>query len=380
MTGAELIWWDNTQGDNVTESVDCIVIGAGVVGLAIARTLAQSGREVLVLEAGNAVGTGVSSRSSEVIHGGMYYPQNSLRARLCVQGNVLLRQFAAASGVDFKMVGKLIVATDEDEIPALDAILAKGQANGVVNLVAIPGVEARQWEPDLKCVKALWSPDTGVIDSHGYMMALLAEIEASHGQVVLNAPVLGGQPVDGGFKVEVGGAEAVTLLARTVVLSAGLSSPKLGRAFGLKSVPQDYLCKGNYFTVLGKMPFSRLVYPVPMRDGLGVHYTLDLHGRGRFGPDVEWIETEDYQVDAARSADFQRAISHYWPGVAGRELAPAYAGIRPKIYAPHQNAADFMIHGPQQHGALGLIALYGIESPGLTSSLALAEMVRGMLS
>ena len=364
----------------MTEQVDSIVIGAGVVGLAVARELALAGRDVLVLEAQNAIGLGVSSRSSEVIHGGMYYPPGSLRAKLCVPGNRLIRQFAADHHVDFQMVGKLIVATCDEEAASLDAILAKGHANGVTGLTMISGQQALDMEPDLKCVKALWSPDTGIIDSHGLMLALQGEIEALGGQVVLNAPVNGGHAVDGGFVLQVGGADPMTLQAAQVVLATGLSAPRLGQALGLARAPQGYLCKGNYFSLVGKTPFRHLVYPVPMRDGLGVHFTMDLQGRGRFGPDVEWIESEEYQVTESRAAVFLDAVTRYWPGALGRELAPAYAGVRPKIYASHEAPADFWVHGQQDHGVPGVVALYGIESPGLTSSLALAQMVRGLLS
>ena len=364
----------------MTEQVECVVIGAGVVGLAVARALGQAGREVMVLEAQNAIGTGISSRSSEVIHGGMYYPQDSWRARLCVPGNQMLRDFAAAHNVDFRMTGKLIVAAEDAEIPALEAIAARGAANHVPGLTMLTGAQACAMEPALRCVRALWSPHTGIIDSHGLMLALQGQVEHLGGQVVLNAPVVGGQAQGDGFVLEVGGAEPMRLRARRVVLAAGVSAPRLGRVLGLRAVPQDYLCKGNYFTLAGKMPFRHLVYPVPLRDGLGVHYTLDLQGRGRFGPDVEWIETPDYQVDAARAPAFLGAVIRYWPDAAGRELVPAYAGIRPKIYAPDQPAADFLIQGERQHGALGVVALYGIESPGLTSSLALARVVTEMLS
>ena len=364
----------------MTEQVDSIVIGAGVVGLAAARELAMAGRDVLVLEAQNAIGLGVSSRSSEVIHGGMYYPPGSLRAKLCVPGNRLLRQFATDHHVDFHMVGKMIVATCDEEVAALDGILAKGQANGVTGLTFISGQQALEMEPDLKCVKALWSPDTGIIDSHGLMLALQGEIEALGGQVVLNAPVTGGHAVDGGFMVQVGGADPMTVQASRLVLAAGLSAPRLGQVLGLPKAPQGYLCKGNYFSLVGKTPFRHLVYPVPMRDGLGVHFTMDLQGRGRFGPDVEWIEAEDYHVTETRAAAFLDAVTRYWPGAQGRELAPAYAGVRPKIYAPHEPPADFLVQGPRDHGVPGVVALYGIESPGLTSSLALAQMVRELLS
>jgi len=360
------------------ERIDCAVIGAGVVGLAVARTLALAGREVMVLEAGGAIGGGISSRNSEVIHAGMYYPAGSLKARLCVRGNRLLRDFAADHGVSFSMCGKLIVATDGTEEAKLADILAKGQANGVTGLTAIPAAQAHEMEPNLACKAALFSADTGIVDVHGLMLALQGVVEAQGGMVALHSPVVGGEVRDDGVVLRVGGAEPMTVVARTVVVAAGLHSCPVARSLGLANVPRDYLCKGNYFTLTGKMPFSRLVYPVPVAAGLGVHYTLDLAGRGRFGPDVEWIEAEDYAVDPRRGDQFYAAIRRYWPGLADGALEPGYAGIRPKISGPAESAADFTVHGPAQHGGSGVVALYGIESPGLTSSLALAELVKEM--
>ncbi|MBI2241276.1 MAG: NAD(P)/FAD-dependent oxidoreductase [Magnetospirillum gryphiswaldense] len=362
------------------ERIDCAVIGAGVVGLAVARALALAGREVLVLESGAAIGGGVSSRNSEVIHAGMYYPAGSLKARLCVRGNRLLRDFAADHGVSFSMCGKLIVATDDAERAKLADILAKGQINGVSGLSAIPAAQAREMEPDLSCTAALFSADTGIIDVHGLMLALQGVVEAHGGMVALHAPVLGGKVQDDGVLLKVGGAEPMTLSAKNVVVAAGLHCCPVARSLGLANVPRDYLCKGNYFTLTGKMPFSRLVYPVPVAAGLGVHYTLDMAGRGRFGPDVEWVGAEDYAVDPRRGDQFYAAIRRYWPGLADGALEPGYAGIRPKISGPTENAADFVVHGPAQHGGSGVVALYGIESPGLTSSLALAEMVKEMVA
>jgi L-2-hydroxyglutarate oxidase LhgO len=361
------------------ERVDAVVIGAGVVGLAIGRALALAGREVLILEAEGAIGTGISSRNSEVIHAGMYYPKDSIRARLCVQGNRMLRDFAAEHGVEFKMVGKLIVATDETEAKALEAILGKGRDNGVAGLRAISASEAMEMEPALHCTHALFSPDTGIIDTHGLMLALLGEAEAHGANLALKSPVLEGRPTDDGMLLAVGGSDPMTLSAKTVVLSAGLHAPRLGRALNLSHVPTGHLCRGNYFTLTGRTPFSHLVYPVPVAAGLGVHFTLDLGGRGRFGPDVEWLEHEDYVVDPARGDSFYAAIRRYWPDLTDGALEPAYAGIRPKITAPGAPAADFLIQGPKQCGAAGVVALYGIESPGLTSSLAIAHHVVGEL-
>ncbi len=361
------------------ERVDCVVIGAGVVGLAIARHLALAGREVVVLEAEGAMGTGISSRNSEVLHAGMYYPKDSLKARLCVAGNTLLRDFAATRGVTLKMVGKLIVATDDAEAAALDGILSKGRANGVAELTAIPAAEARALEPELNCVKALWSPSTGIIDTHALMLALLGEAESRGAALALRAPVIGGRPTGDGILIQVGGAEPMTLLARSVVVSTGLNAPSVAASLGLAGVPPAYLCKGSYFGLTGKTPFSRLVYPVPVAAGLGVHFTLDLGGRGRFGPDTEWVEHEDYVVDPRRGESFYAAIRRYWPGLKDGALEPAYAGIRPKVQAPDQPARDFLIHGPAETGLPGVVALYGIESPGLTSCLTIARHVGELL-
>jgi L-2-hydroxyglutarate oxidase LhgO len=363
----------------MAERIDCAVIGAGVVGLAVARALALSGREVVVLEAEGAIGTGISSRNSEVIHAGMYYPKDSLRARLCVRGNKLLRAYCAKRGVEHRMVGKLIVATDDAEAAQLAAILDKGRANGVDGLRAIPVEQAREMEPQLNCTAALWSPDTGIVDTHGLMLSLRGEIEDRGGAIAFHAPVVGGRATGEGMELQVGGAEPMTLAAKSVVLAAGLDAPAIGRLLGLAGVPQDHLCKGNYFTLTGRMPFQRLVYPVPVAAGLGVHYTLDLGGRGRFGPDTQWVTERDYTVDARRGDGFYAAIRRYWPGLPDGALEPAYAGIRPKISAEGEPQRDFLVQGPQDSGAAGVVALYGIESPGLTSSLALAELVAEML-
>lgn len=366
--------------ESSAERVDCVVIGAGVVGLAVARALAHAGREVIILEAEGAIGTGISSRNSEVIHAGMYYPAGSLKARLCVAGNRMLRDYAASRGVPHKMAGKLIVATDQAEAAQLDGILARGRANGVEGLAPVSAAHAREMEPDLACVAALWSPATGIVDTHGLMLSLLGEAEERGAALAVKSPVVAGRPTDRGMRLSVGGAEPTTLLARQVVLAAGLAAPRLGAALGLANVPPAYLCKGNYFTLVGRTPFSRLVYPVPVAAGLGVHFTLDLGGRGRFGPDVEWLTDEDYRVDPRRGDSFYAAIRRYWPGLADGALEPAYAGIRPKISAEGQPAADFLIHGPAETGQPGVAALYGIESPGLTSSLAIAKLVGELLA
>lgn len=367
---------DNSLTAGAVDRIDCVVIGAGVVGLAAARALALAGRDVVVLEAEGAIGTGISSRNSEVIHAGMYYPHGSLKARLCVEGNRLLREFAVLHGVPIRMVGKLIVATDAEEEGALEGILARGRANGVEGLAPIPAAEAMAMEPQLSCTAALHSPSTGIIDTHALMLALQGEAEENGAVVAFRSPVVGGRPTGDGIVIEVGGATPSRFLARTVVIAAGLTACAVARSLGMPAVPADYLCKGNYFTLTGRMPFQRLVYPVPVSAGLGVHYTLDLAGRGRFGPDVEWIEREDYVVDPARAGSFYGAIRRYWPGLPDGALEPAYAGIRPKIQGPGDPAKDFEIQGPKDHGVPGVVALYGIESPGLTSSLAIGNLVR----
>ncbi|MDE2163069.1 MAG: NAD(P)/FAD-dependent oxidoreductase [Alphaproteobacteria bacterium] len=363
----------------MTEQVDCVVIGAGVVGLAVARALALVGREVIVLERAGAIGTGVSSRNSEVIHAGMYYPQHSLKAQFCVAGNRMLREYAASHGVPFKMVGKLIVATTADEEKALESILEKGRANDVIGLHAISGSDAKAMEPALSCRSALLSSNTGIIDTHAYMLSLQGEAEANGAVIAFGAPIIAGQVRGDGVEIVVGDMDGTRLLAKTVVISASLAAPDVARSLGLANVPKSYLCKGNYFALTGKMPFERLVYPVPVSAGLGVHYTVDLAGRGRFGPDVEWVERESYDVDIGRAESFYAAIRRYWPELPDGALAPAFAGIRPKIQAPGEPARDFVVAGPENHGAPGVVALFGIESPGLTSSLALADYVKDLV-
>jgi len=365
----------------MTETVECAVIGAGVVGLAIARTLARSGHEVVILEAASAIGTGVSSRNSEVIHAGMYYAAGSLKAKLCVKGNQLLRDYLPAHGVPHNFTGKLIVATTEEEEAQLQVILEKGRINGVDGLTLISGAEAMALEPELSCRAALLSPHTGILDTHGYMLSLLGEAEDHGAMLALNSPVQSGETGPEGVTLTTGGLEPMTLKAKQVVIASGLGAQTLGHAIaGLKAVPPFHLCKGNYFLLSGRQPFKRLVYPTPVQAGLGVHYTLDLGGQGRFGPDVEWITAEDYEVNLKRGEVFYDAIRRYWPGLAEGALRPGYAGIRPKIQGPNEAAVDFVIQGEAEHGQPGLVALYGIESPGLTSSLAIAEHVAEMLS
>ncbi|GCL66089.1 NAD(P)/FAD-dependent oxidoreductase [Pseudaquabacterium pictum] len=361
------------------EDVDAVVIGAGVVGLAVARALAQAGREVLILEAENAFGTGTSSRNSEVMHAGIYYPTGSLRARLCVRGKQLLYDFCASHGVAHQRCGKLIVAATADELPALDRLLATAHANGVPDLQRLGAAEAQALEPALHCVGALLSPSTGIIDSHGLMLALLGDAEAAGAVLALCAPVQAGRCTPQGIELDVGGEEPMQLRARTVVNSASLQAPALARQFkGLDAahIPHDHLAKGCYFTLPGRAPFSRLVYPAPGQSShLGVHLTLDLGGQARFGPSFEWVDAIDYTVDAAGADHFYAEVRRYWPGLPDCVLQPGYAGIRPKISGPGEPAADFRIDGPAVHGVPGLVNLFGIESPGLTSSLAIADLV-----
>lgn len=360
------------------ESVDCIVIGAGVVGLAVARALALSGREVIVLEAAEAIGTETSSRNSEVIHAGIYYPADSFMARFCVAGRRMLYAFCRERGVPFNNCGKLIVATSAEEDGRLAGIKARAEANGVEGMRVLSRKEALAMEPALHCTSALYSPVTGVLDSHAFMLALQGEAENAGAACVFFSPVAGGRVRNRGIEVDVGGSDPISLRTRLLVNAAGLHAPDVAaRIEGMPSdrVPTAYYAKGNYFTLLGRSPFSRLIYPVPVPGGLGVHLTIDLGGQARFGPDVEWIKAIDYTVDPARAEKFYAAVRRYWPDLPDGFIQPGYAGIRPKIVPPSVAAQDFVIQGPRTHGIAGLINLFGIESPGLTASLALADFV-----
>jgi len=360
------------------ERVDCVVIGAGVVGLAVARALALAGREVVILETANALGTETSSRNSEVIHAGIYYPPGSAKARLCVEGKALLYEYCAQRGIGHRRCGKLIVATAAEQVASLHKIQAQAAANGVGDLRLLTEGEAKAMEPALRCVAALHSPSTGIIDSHGLMLAYLGEAEDHGAMLALHSPVTGGAIGGEGIALEVGGAEPMQIAARTVVNSAGLLAQRTAaslRGFPQHMVPLCYYAKGNYFSLAARSPFSHLIYPVPEAAGLGVHLTLDLAGQARFGPDVEWITEIDYDVDLRRADGFYQAIRDYWPGLKDGQLTPGYAGVRPKLGGPNQPASDFLIQGPQQHGVAGLVNLFGIESPGLTASLALATQV-----
>lgn len=364
------------------ERVDCIVIGAGVVGLAVARALAQRGLETVVLESERAPGTVTSSRNSEVVHAGIYYPAGSLKAALCVRGRQLLYEYCAARGIAHRRCGKFIVATAAAQADALERLLAAGRANGVTALEMMPAATARAAEPALQCVAALHSADTGIVGSHAFMLALQGDCEAAGGAVALGSPVLRGEVAGDGILLEVGGAQPMAVKAGVVVNCAGLQAQRVAAALaGLDpaTVPPLHLAKGNYYSLAGRSPFSRLIYPVPEPGGLGVHLTLDLGGQARFGPDVEWLERIDYTVDPRRADGFYAAIRRYWPGLPDGALQPAYAGIRPKLSGPGEAAADFLIQGEAEHGVRGLVNLFGIESPGLTAALAIAEVVAAKL-
>jgi L-2-hydroxyglutarate oxidase LhgO len=360
-----------------------LVVGAGVVGLAMARAAALKGHEVIVAEVTRGIGNGVSSRNSEVIHGGMYYPTGSLRAYHCPRGRRMLYEFCASHGVPHRKCGKLIVATEEAEISKMEAILKQGHANGIENFELIDGAAARAMEPALHCVAALRSPETGIIDSHQFMTALRGDLEDRGGVIAFNTRIDRIVRNQSGWMVHFSGGESGELSVDAVINSAGLGAQPLARRtepYPQERVPRLVLARGNYFGYAGRPVFSRLIYPAPRIDGgLGTHVTLDLAGRMRFGPDVEWIDEENYDVNPARAQSFYASIRRYWPALPDNSLQPDYAGIRPKLTGPGEPAADFMIEGPGQHGLPGLIHLFGIESPGLTSALSLADEVTGYL-
>lgn len=364
------------------DEFDFAVIGAGVVGLAVARALALQGREVIVLESEGGIGTGTSSRNSEVIHAGIYYPKDSLKARLCVEGKQLLYAYAAERGVPHRRCGKLIVATSQAQVAQLDAIHAKAKANGVDDMVLLTRGQARAMEPQLECLAALHSPSTGIVDSHALMLSLQGDLENAGGVVALKSGIARAECTAEGIVLT--GLDGTALRCRSVVNAAGIAAPDLARRFeGLPAaaIPKAHYAKGNYFTLAGRAPFSRLIYPVPEAAGLGVHLTLDLGGQAKFGPDVEWVASpDDLVVDPARGDGFYAEVRKYWPALQDGALVPGYAGIRPKISGPGEPAADFVIQGPADHGVPGLVNLFGIESPGLTSSLAIASRVADLLA
>jgi len=368
------------------DHIDCVVAGAGVVGLAIARELSLRGLETLVIESASAIGTETSARNSEVIHAGIYYSPGSLKAELCVSGKKMLYRFAEERGISYRRCGKLIVATGHEQEAVLRSIADRASACGVKDLSFLSAGQAHTLEPALLCVSALHSPSTGIIDSHGYMLALQGDIEKTGSGIALNTKVASVHVERDGFVVETvdrESGETFPLLARNVINSAGLWATELAASIdGIdrRFVPEIRYAKGNYFAASGKAPFSRLIYPVPEPGGLGVHLTLDLAGTVRFGPDVEWIDHIDYTVDPRRADHFYHEIRKYWPGLRDHALAPAYSGIRPKLYRDGEAVADFAIEGPETHGIPGLVNLFGIESPGLTASLAIAEHVASTLA
>lgn len=368
----------------MTTDIDCIVIGAGVVGLAVARALALQGREVLIAEATEAIGTGTSSRNSEVIHAGIYYPAGSLKAQLCVRGKHMLYDYCTARNIPHQRLGKLIVATTENEALLLDGIAERARLNGIDDMRKLNSEQATALEPALHCTAALLSPSTGIVDSHALMLSYQGDAENAGAQSVFFTPMLSARVrPEGGFDVEFGGDEAMSLSCNVLINASGIHAPTLARRIeGLPSasIPTEYMCKGSYFTLGSRAPFSRLIYPVPQHAGLGVHLTLDMGGQAKFGPDTEWITTEDYTLDATRSEVFYDAVRTYWPALPDGALTPGYTGIRPKVSGPHEPAADFVIAGSAVHGVAGLVNLFGIESPGLTASLAIADETLARLS
>lgn len=364
------------------DKVDAIVVGAGVVGLAVARALAQAGHETLVLEAGPAIGQGVSSRNSEVIHAGLYYTPGSLKARLCVRGKELLYQLCASHGVDHRRCGKLTVANSEDEVRALRGLQDRAAANGVP-VEWLEAAQAVAMEPALRCIAALHSPSTGIVDSHGFMLALQGDLERAGGMVAFASPLQSAVLGHAGEPHIARLADGSELAAPVLVNASSLHACALARRFdGLDArfIPREWFAKGNYYALSGKAPFTRLIYPAPADAHLGTHLTLDLGGQAKFGPDIEWLDVAtpeqiDYSVDPRRADGFYAEVRRYWPGLPDGALAPSYSGVRPKIHGPHEKAPDFRIDGPALHGVAGLVNLFGIESPGLTSSLAIAEYV-----
>jgi L-2-hydroxyglutarate oxidase LhgO len=360
---------------------DVAVIGGGAVGLATAYALVRRGLSAVVLEKEAAVGQGISSRNSEVVHGGLYYPTGSLKARLCVDGRRRLYAFLEAHKVAFDRCGKLVVAPSQEDIPRIEAVLTQALANGVEGIERVTGTEARRLEPALSAVAAVISPQSGVFDSHGYMLALVGEIEAAGGAVVTRTPFLKAQPLPGGgWRVFAGGDEPAEFACGRLAIAAGLGAQGAAAAiegYPVQLIPRLHYGKGVYFRLAGPSPFRRLIYPPPIPGSLGTHYRRDLGGQAHFGPDLEYVEAPDYDVDPARAASFYSDIRRYWPGLTDGALEPDYAGVRPKLHGPGEPQPDFRIDGPEAHGLKDLIALFGIESPGLTSSLAIGEEVAG---
>ncbi|MFM2399766.1 MAG: hypothetical protein RL341_1923 [Pseudomonadota bacterium] len=366
------------------DHIDSIVIGAGVVGLAVARALALRGHEVIVLEQASAIGTGVSSRNSEVIHAGIYYAPGSLKAALCVRGKQMLYEYCAQRNIAFKRCGKLIVSTRHEDDAKLHALMQRASANGVADLQLLSPDQARKLEPQLHCTAALLSPSSGIVDSHGLMLSLLGDAQNAGALLALKSSFDGARFQDERWRVQTGGDAPFELTASWLINCAGLSAQAVAQrmeGFDPAHIPKPYWAKGHYFSLSGRAPFSRLIYPVPADGGLGVHLTLDLGGQAKFGPDVEWLQTTsstdalDYTVDPQRAASFYQEARQYWPALPGGALLPAYSGVRPKLSGPGEEAADFRILGPREHDAPGVMQLFGIESPGLTGALALADLV-----
>lgn len=364
------------------EKIDCAVIGAGVVGLAIARRLALAGREVVVLEAESSIGNHTSSRNSEVIHAGIYYPSGSLRARMCVAGKLALYRYCAERRINHRRITKVIVATADDEIPTLKNYQDQAHRNGVDDLRWLTRDEVNALEPNVRAVAGVLSPSTGIIDSHGLMLAYQGDAENCGACVAFESPVLRGNVSAEGTVLQVGGRDPMPISTNIVVNAAGLMAPAVARSIAgvpAHTIPGQYFCKGHYYVLVGKAPFERLIYPVGSGLWHGVHVTLDLGGQVKFGPDIHWQDDTDYSFDESRAASFYAAIRHYYPALKDGDLQPGYTGIRPKITAKGEPAADFMIQGPRDHGRPGIVNLYGIESPGLTSSMAIADHVATLL-
>ncbi|HXQ10191.1 MAG TPA: NAD(P)/FAD-dependent oxidoreductase [Caulobacteraceae bacterium] len=370
-------------GGSIPFDFDVVVVGAGAVGLACAYAVAVKGRSVVVLEQADGIGQGVSSRNSEVIHAGLYYPTGSLKARVCVEGRRRLYPFLQAHGVAHVRCGKLVVASEPDQVAHVEAIFAQAKENGVEGVALISAAEANALEPELRVVMALASPQTGILDSHGYMLALQGEIEDRGGAVVVATPFEGAAALPGGgFRVRAAGAEPTSLACRALVIAGGLEAQDVAariEGYPAERIPKLHYGKGVYFALSGRAPFQRLIYPPPIPGALGVHYRRDLGGQARFGPDLAYVEREDYSVDPGRAAGFYEYIRHFWPGLPDGALRPDYAGIRPKLHGPGEPQPDFRLDGPEIHGLEGLVALFGIESPGLTSSLALGDAVADAL-
>ena len=373
------------------DRVDCVVIGAGVIGLAVAREMALQGRETILLERESAFGTISSARNSEVIHAGIYYPKDSLKAKLCVEGNRMLYEYCRTHHVATQPYGKLIVASDDSQLDDLQAILYKAQQNNVPEIKMITGEQAKTMEPELQCSAAVLSASTGIVDSHGFMLSLLGGFEDAGGMIAYQSPLISARPIGSnaqdGFELEIGGADGMKIQTKLLINCAGMSAPAIAKKIeGLaqEQIPKAYFAKGNYFSLSGKSPFKHLIYPIPEPGGLGVHLTLDMGGQAKFGPDVEWLEIDeenqiDYTVNSKRGDGFYAAVRKYWPGLKDNALQPDYSGVRAKIVPPNTPAGDFCFNTPKDHGLEGLFNLYGFESPGLTSSLAIAKYLEGQI-